>query len=388
MTTALHIDDAYWLAGLTWRHSYGQAEKASIIRNGQSRHGATHMACFERRGIHEYGFFRPALAVKHSELRFLAPTVAAAFDTAACITCALNENAFWFLIIDKDGSIRPGTDLVLTPEALAERLPSFGLDESFRTVDLTEDDLVALLRSPVPYAISCRSITPHRWKAQILKTSMAMAALATGWEAWTIHQRHLREGDATRDWQAQQDRFAQARADALPNTPYPAVWLAACTAAVNRIRPVQFGWVEDGWKCADGRAILRFTRTAYATLWQHPDGIVTKNGEEIQVVSTMPPLPGRGERAQHPRADADLQLRGITQFYGGTVQMKIKPLPVAGTARVTSAAMAADLDWRPFEMDLRTAPAHVDWDRVSGLRLRAVESTANGYRISGDLHAR
>ncbi|GBR16841.1 hypothetical protein AA105894_1672 [Asaia spathodeae NBRC 105894] len=147
------------------------------------------------------------------------------------------------------------------------------------------------------------------------------------------------------------------------------------------------GWSENGWVCTNGHAMIRFARSDYATVWSRPDGRVTQNGDETDVTIPIPPLKGRGGQAHTTFADDAQTLLGIAQFYKGTLSIKATPLPTPGQPSITTPAMAAEMDWRPFEMTLPVAPNHVPWSRVHALRFRSVEASENSFRIVGDLHA-
>jgi hypothetical protein len=143
----------------------------------------------------------------------------------------------------------------------------------------------------------------------------------------------------------------------------------------------------DQVSCRASSVSVRWQRAAGASVARRPKGALSPQGDTIDESIPLASLDQNGLDDAVDLPEAKLTLRAWAQALGFGLTMVEPPPPLPG-------AKPVDKDVAPLPphadvvLDLSLAPFGADLSGVPGLRLTALMSTANGWRLEGVLYGK
>lgn len=360
-----------WIAGLTWR-SFANYPTLSERREDAQALASEWMVFRHSFDIIQAGFC-PALKDKSpKKLYSLAAAVAEEYPQPWCGIFKLNEKSWWYIAVRDGQAILPDGDVVgnhAKVRAVQKQHESYG---DWNVHDGTLEDLLPLLEFSKKNLKmgKVKSVEPVPiWK--ILAFILIFIVLVVGAASAYIeheHQLHKAAQQAVKD--------VMFNNSPLKMTPSPNNWVRNCLLIVESLPISQNGWLADKISCSGNQADIVWERLDSTTVLSRPFGMLSKDGNQVVQVRYFQNI---------------IQGQDVIKNYtleDNTLYSILQPINVQVEISEPVYSPSGAFEVQTINFTLPFAPSNIDFNKVSGLRIDALDWTESGWMIQGKLYGK
>jgi hypothetical protein len=403
MAGIVQIGKHRWLAGMTWL-SYESVPSKADLREDAERQRAEWVSLRNATDYKQAGFAAAIEGEKTRNLFSLAAKLAESKQQPWLGVFRINDQLSWYIAVRDNHTILPDGDVLGGPNeirAARERHSGF-LDWNH-----VEGDLSMLVEMLEAVDEKSSPVKPIAGNAAALRAAAAVAAglcVVAGAGLWYSHKQ-AEERERKAAFVAMQAQLAKqalqakaaapaAAAASAPSLPTPTNWLQACGNAILDLPLSQDAWTLEKVGCGQTAAIVTWRRAPGATVDEHPEGVVSTDGEAVIQTISLGQLNAVEMEALLSRQDANDRLRGWAQATGLTLTFSAATVPppsLPGADKQLPAALPAFSE-SAFTLTSPVTPFSADFEHslasMPGLRVSAATMTDMGWTLQGVLYAR
>jgi hypothetical protein len=388
MTRIIEIDKRRWLVGMTWISFEDQPSKANLKEDAQRLHASWVCVRVGESAI-QAGFCSPIRQIKRpSKLYSLAAMLADSRRQPWLGIFKLAEGVWWYIAVRDGHAILPEGDVVggeETIRSVRERHSGYTDWEYIEgDLDLLGDFINEVHIKPPPIKALYETPLPT---LPVVSAVVLLSLLGGAGFWWHKRQQETERLMAMEKMREKLTVSVPVAPSPLLTSPAPNNWLAACGSVIVGIPLSTDGWMVDQVSCRASSVSVRWQRAAGASVARRPKGALSPQGDTIDESIPLASLDQNGLDDAVDLPEAKLTLRAWAQALGFGLTMVEPPPPLPG-------AKPVDKDVAPLPphadvvLDLSLAPFGADLSGVPGLRLTALMSTANGWRLEGVLYGK
>jgi hypothetical protein len=388
----VQIGKRRWLAGMTWS-SYEDVPSKEELGEDAAHLSASWVALRTGESAVQGGFSAAVAGVKApSKLFSLAAMVADSREQPWLGIFKIEEGVWWYVAVRDGHAILPDGDIIGGEQEIYDARERHA---GFTDWNYIEGD-VALLEEFIDEIDAkptrVRALNGGK-RAPLVAAGMAAAIAIGAGGGWS----YLQNLEAEK--QAEAAAFARVRASlvaaappapvqqaAIPPSPAPNAWVAACREVLAPLPLSQYGWVLKDVACAGQQASVLWVAEEGATVAAMPEGTVSEEGKSVlQSV----PLSGLAPQAVDDAvalSAAKHAARAWAQQSGFVLRFADLAAPVLPGAPAAPAPATAGTSG--VVLETHVSPFGLDFSVVPGLRLTQMNTTGSGWHIEGILYGR